>query len=90
MPPRAKRSTRCHVQTPAPSEEVLDLNVSSSEDEDEDDPSAAQPVPTNAQPVTPVDISINDANVREGKNYAPDIRYFFEVTAAEKVCKLCR
>jgi hypothetical protein len=52
------------VQTPAPSEEVLDLNVSSSEDDD-DNPSAAQPVPTNAQPVTPMDIGINDANVHQ-------------------------
>jgi len=92
MPPRSKapkRSTRRHV-TPAPSEEVLDLNVSGSEDDD--DGSAAQPAPTNAQPVTPVDIGINNPDMSKGKGkrkIAGDIRYFFDVTSTGKTCKEC-
>lgn len=89
MPPRSvKRSTRSHLQTPAPLGEAFDLNVSSSEDDD--DVPAAQPAPTNAQPVAPVDVGINNTDVREGKNYAADIRHFFEATPTEKICKVCR
>ena len=109
MPPRTnqairavRRSTRSHVQTPAPSGEVFDLNVSGSEGEDnapaaqpapanaQPAPTNAQPAPTNAQPVTPANIGINNADIQDGRNYAADIRHFFEVTPTEKICKVCR
>ena len=102
MPPRTneaihavRRSTRSHVQTPAPSGEVFDLNVSGSEGEDnapaaQPAPANAQPAPTNAQPVTPANIGINNADIQDGRNYAADIRHFFEVTPTEKICKVCR
>jgi hypothetical protein len=92
MPPQVKNpirsARRFRVETPASSEEVLDLNVSGSEDDN--DSSVAQPAPTNAQPVTPADVGVNNADVRERKNFAPDIRYFYEVTPTAKICKLCR
>ena len=75
--------------------EVFDLNVSGSEGEDnapaaQPAPANAQPAPTNAQPVTPTNIGINNADVQDGRNYAADIRHFFEVTPTEKICKVCR
>src|ERR1700683_3096626 len=97
-----RRSTRSHVQTPTPSGEVFDLNVSGSEDDNnapaaqpaptnaQPAPANAQPAPTNAQPVTPMNLSINNADVQDGRNYAADIRHFFKVTPTEKICKVCR
>ena len=51
---------------------------------------AAQPAPANAQPDTPTSLGINNTDVQEGRVYTSDIRYFFEVTPNEKICKICR
>lgn len=45
--------------------------------------------PANTEPTTPLGINDPDLPPR-GKNHAPDIRYFFEVSPYEKVCKVCR
>lgn len=50
----------------------------------------AQPAPADAQPATPASLGINNIDVQEGRVYASDIRYFFEVTPNEKICKICR
>jgi hypothetical protein len=40
--------------------------------------------------VNPVSLGINNTDVQEGRTYAADICYFFEVTPTEKICKICR
>jgi hypothetical protein len=91
-------STCPHANVTSLSEEVFDLNVSASEDGDitpaaqpaPDQPSPAQPAPADSQPVNPMSISINNTDVQEGRTYTSDIRYFFEVTPTEKICKICQ
>jgi hypothetical protein len=103
-PSRAvRRSTRPIANVATLPEEVFDMNVSGSE-EDSAAPAAqpalaqpalaqpdpAPPAPANVQPVTPASLGINNTDVQEGRLQASDIRYFFEVTPNEKICKICR
>jgi hypothetical protein len=98
-----RRSTRPHANVASLSEEVFDLNVSASEDGDvapaaqpapaqpgSAQPAPSEPAPADTQPVNPVSLGINNTDVQEGRTYAADIRYFFEVTPTEKICKICR
>ena len=85
-----KRSTCSRSKAPAPApgpEETFDLNVSDSDDDD--DGGAAGPAPTNSG-ASPMDVGINNADIHEGRKLAADIRYFFDVTPANKICKKCR
>jgi len=82
QPPQAvQRSQRPLIRTRMPSGETFNMNVSGSDD---DDAPAAQPTTANTQSTTPIiqrDLGINDAEIRsEGRNYAPDIHYFYEIT----------
>ena len=50
----------------------------------------APPAPANSQSVIPASLGINNTNVQEGRVYASDIHYFFEVTPNKKICKICQ
>jgi hypothetical protein len=98
-----RRSTRPTANVATLPEEVFDMNVSGSEEDDATpaaqpafaqtapaQPAPAPPAPADAQPDTPASLGINSTDVQEGRVYASDIRYFFEVTPNEKICKICR